>query len=247
MRKLKIIAHLLENNTVEEDIIEYLYLSELEYFNMMNKCKALEIKVDIDTKTGLLKYDSKHFIKIVKEASRLYQNINKTDFTISLIRFDIDDFSHFNDTYGHKTGDEVLRKVAAVLVENSRPTDYVIRFGGEEFDIILPSTDTSGAHVFIEKLYGHFNSFKNDSTDLPEPVTISAGLSSTEYIFNGNSILEDKEILSHYAALQEEADDALYEAKFLGKDRYAIFDKQKKEYYTELRYNYSQKKNNKAS
>ena len=58
----------------------------------------------------------------------------------SLIIVDIDFFKKFNDTYGHQVGDAVLRQVAKILKDNSRATDYVCRYGGEEMTIILPNT-----------------------------------------------------------------------------------------------------------
>ena len=63
----------------------------------------------------------------------------------SLILTDVDHFKSVNDTYGHLTGDQVLKGVARILREQARDTDIVARYGGEEFAILMPETDAKGA------------------------------------------------------------------------------------------------------
>ena len=70
----------------------------------------------------------------------------------SVILTDIDHFKSVNDTYGHPTGDMVLRGVAAILKDKARDTDIVARYGGEEFAIVMPETDTKGAQVIAERI-----------------------------------------------------------------------------------------------
>ncbi len=70
----------------------------------------------------------------------------------SLILTDIDHFKSVNDTYGHPTGDQVLKGVARILREKARDTDVVARYGGEEFAIIMPETDAKGALVIAERI-----------------------------------------------------------------------------------------------
>ncbi len=70
----------------------------------------------------------------------------------SALLFDIDHFKQVNDTYGHETGDQVLKTVAALMKNNVRMTDFVFRYGGEEFLVLLPSTGLEGAQVIAEKI-----------------------------------------------------------------------------------------------
>jgi len=73
-------------------------------------------------------------------------------FPVSLILTDIDHFKKINDSYGHPTGDEVLRRVAAILGASARKIDIVARYGGEEFAIVLESTDRAGARNLAERI-----------------------------------------------------------------------------------------------
>ena len=71
---------------------------------------------------------------------------------MSLLLTDIDHFKKINDTYGHPTGDEVLRRVAAILKASARKIDIVARYGGEEFALVLEATDRAGARQLAERI-----------------------------------------------------------------------------------------------
>ena len=71
---------------------------------------------------------------------------------MSLLLTDIDHFKKINDSYGHPTGDEVLRRVAAILKASARKIDIVARYGGEEFALVLESTDRDGAMQLAERI-----------------------------------------------------------------------------------------------
>src|SRR5205085_7620259 len=71
---------------------------------------------------------------------------------LSLLLLDVDKFKHYNDTYGHPAGDQVLKMVAALLGETVRPADFVARYGGEEFVILLPGMDAEGAVTLAERV-----------------------------------------------------------------------------------------------
>ncbi|MBU1133557.1 MAG: diguanylate cyclase, partial [Candidatus Omnitrophica bacterium] len=102
----------------------------------------------IDPLTGLYnqKYFREQLIKEIREALRYPGR------QVSLIMLDIDFFKNVNDTYGHLAGDEVLKKIAEILKESSRELDAVVRYGGEEFILILPRTELSKAVEIAERI-----------------------------------------------------------------------------------------------
>jgi diguanylate cyclase (GGDEF)-like protein len=242
LRNIKILTHLLKHDAVSDDIIDCLHQSELDYFSLIDKYDILQQKVNIDEKTNLLKFKKDYLTQIIKTASRIYYGMNAFQYHITLARFDIDDFSIFNNRYGHDLGDEVLVRIADLLHTSSRPTDYAIRFGGEEFDVILPSTDIEGARLYMEKIYEKVRNLRIFHQGKTLKVTLSAGLSSFLYRFDKKKIIQDSEIQDYFKTLQSEADNALYEAKYLGKDRYCIYSKEREEEYRKIRKQYTQKK-----
>ena len=124
---------------------------------------------------------------------------------MSLIILDIDHFKSINDTYGHDAGDEILRKIAADIAQNVREADYVGRWGGEEFVIILPFTKLDVAMALAETL--RMLIFKsNYMPALDLTVTVSLGIAAIKADEN-------------FADVFKRADDALYEAKNSGRNR----------------------------
>lgn len=234
---LKIISMLLEKDAVEDSILEELWKNELEYSSILKKNKILSEKMNIDEKTGLLKYNDNYLTDIVKTASRIMNN-NKFPFLeVGFVRFDIDDFSKINNRYGHDLGDEVLKKITGIIKDCSRPTDYVIRFGGEEFDVILPSTGLAGAEVYVNKILDETRKVSFDYLDQSNiKVTISAGISTCR--ISVATACRQNNIHEEYKELQKKADDALYEAKSLGKDRFCVYSQAKHDQYQQIRSNY---------
>ena len=122
---------------------------------------------------------------------------------------DVDHFKKFNDTHGHQVGDQVLKLMGRILVENIKGSDLPARYGGEEFVIILPETPLKGASIVADHLREKLASRKlsrKGSEDTYGKVTMSIGV--TEYIF-GESIDE----------LIKRADSLLYKAKEGGRNR----------------------------
>ena len=83
---------------------------------------------------------------------REWSRAQRSGTPLSCIMLDIDYFKNINDTYGHMTGDAVLKMVAATLVQHCRPSDMVARFGGEEFCIVVPETTQRAAMNVAERL-----------------------------------------------------------------------------------------------
>lgn len=141
-------------------------------------------------------------------------NINMREFfPIALIMIDIDDFKLFNDRFGHLVGDESLKKVAALIDQTvQRKGDFVARFGGEEFAVLLSNASEAKAYELAEKIRSTVNSasLKLDSGDLS--ISISLGIAS---MFSTKDINPDQ--------LVDAADRALYRAKTTGKNKTVIF------------------------
>ncbi|MBA4370377.1 MAG: hypothetical protein C0418_02225 [Coriobacteriaceae bacterium] len=129
--------------------------------------------------------------------------------SLSFIMLDVDDFKAYNDAHGHLAGDAALAELGQVLRKCVREVDVVARYGGEEFSVILPETDPSGAYVVAEKIRETVSAhaFAEASGARGVSMTVSVGLAA--YPVHAH----DKE------TLLRQADDALYNAKELGKDR----------------------------
>lgn len=130
---------------------------------------------------------------------------------LSLIMADIDFFKRYNDNYGHGVGDECLKKVAGSLAHSiDRPSDLVARYGGEEFVAILPETDAAGAHAIAERFRSHVESLKivHEYSEISNFVTVSVGLACVIPIVEMTP-----------AELLKMADEMLYQAKALGRNR----------------------------
>lgn len=138
------------------------------------------------------------------ELARL-QRAPGQDATVMML--DLDHFKCVNDTYGHATGDAVLRHVAQLMQDNTRKTDLCGRLGGEEFAILLPQTDVQSAQVFAERLRAAIACTPTQLPDQTIPITISIGLSP---------LLPGDALPDHALA---RADQALYLAKELGRNR----------------------------
>ncbi|WP_323664098.1 diguanylate cyclase [Pectobacterium carotovorum] len=127
--------------------------------------------------------------------------------SLSIAMIDIDHFKTVNDTYGHAAGDNILKRIAEILYESTRNSDYVFRYGGEEFMIVLIETPKVAAHTIIErlrkKIQDHPIHLQNGES---VTMTISAGIA----VYSGHP---------DYECLIKAADDALYQAKANGRNR----------------------------
>jgi two-component system cell cycle response regulator len=125
---------------------------------------------------------------------------------LSLLMFDIDHFKSINDTYGHLTGDSVLRGLASILQKRLRPNDKLGRYGGEEFCAILPETGLASATRIAEELRAMVQSHSFNAEGKEVRVTVSIGASC---------LLPDMTIEQLYKG----SDDKLYEAKRSGRNK----------------------------
>ena len=139
----------------------------------------------------------------------------RSGLSLALIMIDVDHFKHFNDTYGHVSGDECLRAIAGVISGVlRRPGDMVARYGGEEFAIILPNTSEDGrTRGGLCRQYSSTKAHAHSSRSHAEGRSPSAQVSRS---LTGQ---RDDSKLRVDGALVEAADLALYEAKAEGRDR----------------------------
>lgn len=95
---------------------------------------------------------------------------------LALVIFDIDHFKKVNDLYGHNAGDQVLRAIASIIKNNSRPIDIVARYGGEEFAVLMPGAGTRAAYLFAERARKIIETTVFDAGEKKIAVTVSGGL-----------------------------------------------------------------------
>ncbi len=127
---------------------------------------------------------------------------------LSCLMIDLDHFKDVNDTFGHDMGDIVLREVAGILLYNARDADMVVRYGGEEFVILLPHTDSEGAKVIAERLCQTVADHDFDTIPDKRRLTLSIGVSSVR---EEGSVVA-KELVRH-------ADQAMYQSKRNGRNQ----------------------------
>ncbi|RJO64455.1 MAG: sensor domain-containing diguanylate cyclase [Candidatus Omnitrophota bacterium] len=128
--------------------------------------------------------------------------------SVSLMMLDIDDFKIYNDSFGHQSGDSILKELASLLKSYSRKMDHVCRYGGEEFAIILPQTGKKESYYIAERLREHIAkfSFINEEILPNKKLTVSIGIAS--FPDDGSNAPD----------IIAQSDRALYEAKNKGKN-----------------------------
>ncbi|HGY3716520.1 TPA: diguanylate cyclase [Citrobacter gillenii] len=130
---------------------------------------------------------------------------SRKPFTLAML--DIDYFKQINDSYGHNTGDMTLKSVSAVIYEHIRSSDYVFRYGGEEFMILLVESDISQASIILETLRKKIANLRM-AASATESFSITVSIGIAEYDYHPD-----------YKQLVDKADRALYLAKSNGRNR----------------------------
>ncbi|WP_242905375.1 sensor domain-containing diguanylate cyclase [Actinomadura terrae] len=167
--------------------------------------QQLQAAARTDSKTGLLNAAAWQ-----REAATELARALRTHDPLAVLLIDIDHFKRVNDTHGHLIGDEVLVGVANTLGHQLRDYDLVGRFGGEEFVVLLPGTDTVEACRVAERLRGRVRRLAVPAEEGTVVVTVSIGVSL--YRTHGEDLIE----------LMAAADLALYRAKASGRDRVCL-------------------------
>ncbi len=184
----------------------HLRIKEL-YESLQEKNRQLLEMANRDGLTGL--YNHRYFQETL---SKDFQRAIRYKESLSCIMFDIDHFKKFNDTYGHQTGDVVLKKLGGLIKGLMRDSDLAARYGGEEFTLILYHTTKNDAVIIAERLRKTVERHRFKAEDLILNVTISIGVAS----YYHPDIQDAKTLI-------ECADKALYRAKKEGRNRVIAF------------------------
>ncbi len=169
------------------------YIKRTEYLNSKNKSNLL-IK---DHLTGIY-----NRLKFEEELHKWFEYSKRNETELSVILLDIDNFKTINDSYGHLTGDYILKTVVGVIMQNIREYDIFARWGGEEFVILLPNTNQHNAVSLSFRICELIEATK---FKINETITCSIGVNTLHAEDSEESFL-------HYADIN------LYEAKRSGKN-----------------------------
>lgn len=210
---LTIILSIITKTTQEEKRVRKVYPLIKDYVEtskteIITKKLTLELErtANLDSLTALYnrKYLKDTVPKIIAQANRKKTNIG-------ILMLDIDFFKSVNDTYGHDVGDQVIKTLATTLLENIRISDIGIRYGGEEFLVLLYDCDINYIEAFANKLRLSFASKNIAANNITINKTISIGIS----IYKNENI--------DFLHCVKHADTALYQAKELGKNQVVTF------------------------
>lgn len=178
------------------------FLSTLRQRDEMSRLATTDPLTGIANRRALMNAGEREFSRQLHYRNRL-----------SVLMIDIDRFKYINDTFGHQTGDRVIRSVAEVMMSNVRTQDVIGRIGGEEFVTLLPETDCEGATVIAERLRSTVENAKIlDENGMVVKFTISIGVAT-----NGNEYNSFQQLLVR-------ADKGLYSAKENGRNRVVALD-----------------------
>jgi diguanylate cyclase (GGDEF)-like protein len=167
--------------------------------NLRNLAIA-ELRAATDALTGLANNRS-----VGDTLNRMVAQAGRSKTPLTAIMFDLDHFKQVNDLHGHAKGDEVLATVAAVIASNVRESDFLGRYGGEEFVALLPDTDRGGGALLAEKLRKAIEDL--EIPDLDRRLSASFGVATLP----GDAVSSEQ--------LLRAADRALYAAKRAGRNR----------------------------
>jgi len=137
----------------------------------------------------------------------LLSGVQRRDSQVGVVMCDIDHFKMVNDTYGHEVGDDVLKGACAIIQNTVRNADVLIRFGGEEFLVLLMDTSEEGSILVAERIRTQLEAHKFKTSDGPLTKTMSLGVSM--YPFDDTD----------FWACVKYADVALYQAKDTGRNQ----------------------------
>jgi diguanylate cyclase (GGDEF)-like protein len=200
-------GHITVLGTLQDETNEFLRINRILGFSQdITQQKALELKLAQQATTDFLTgcHNRRQLLEFIKSE---FDRFSRYSDPVSILLLDLDWFKKINDTYGHATGDMVLIKLVEVCYKELRNTDIVGRYGGEEFLVILPKTDSTEAIKLAERLCKIISNTKMETSDTEFSFTASIGLAQLRKTdLNVNDFIK-------------RADDALYQAKELGRNQ----------------------------
>ncbi|WP_054179585.1 diguanylate cyclase [Trabulsiella odontotermitis] len=167
-------------------------------------------EIGMDVLTRLL---NRRFLPTIFK--REITHANRVGTPLSVLIIDIDYFKEINDGHGHNTGDELLRKVSQAFYDSVRSSDYVFRYGGDEFLIVLTEASEQETLRMAERIR---NRVEKQTVITPDGNKLSVSLSIGVAMFSGHP---------DYERLIQSADEALYRAKSLGRNRVELWEPKK--------------------
>lgn len=176
---------------------EHFVISFTDITKLKEKSNLLEYQSTHDPLTGL--FNREKFKEILKKEIK---RENRYKNSLCILIFNIDNFKDFNDDFGYFIGDEVIKTLSTIVLNNVREHDSVVRWKGEEFLILLPQTQLNGAVQVAEKIRSSIE--KYDDPSIPRQITASFGVSKFD---------DDDEL-----SIIKKADEALFAAKKRGKN-----------------------------
>lgn len=214
------IAERMESDIALQEMIEQLkrrvklFQVESEFTKKIARNKQIEMEAVLVQASEVAHVDPLTFLvnrrTIIRELQDEVLRAERYHSTLSVSVVDVDNFKAVNDTHGHPFGDEVLRQVAYQLRESVRHPDVVGRYGGEEFLIILPNSDSTAASEQAVRLCKRVREMVISAKEHEVNVTLSVG------------IAQFRVGVDTWDSLLNRADNAMYEAKHNGRDRWSI-------------------------
>ena len=168
--------------------------------NRAARARNLKARMVRDSLTGL--YNHTHILQLLEDCSFRARRENQS---LCFAMLDIDHFKKVNDSHGHPMGDRVIKSLALFLKQRLRKTDYIGRYGGEEFAIVMPDTELHNAHNVLDEIRRRFAEINYPAQPVDLFCTFSAGV--VELSDNDDALM-----------LASRADDALYRAKDAGRN-----------------------------
>jgi diguanylate cyclase (GGDEF)-like protein len=169
--------------------------------NRAARARNLKARMVRDSLTGL--YNHTHILQLLEDCSFRARRENKP---LSFAMLDIDHFKRVNDSHGHPMGDRVIKSLALFLKQRLRKTDYIGRYGGEEFAVVMPDTDLAAAYGVLDEIRQRFAEIRYPAQPVDLCCTFSAGVVE---------IAADDDALM----MASQADEALYRAKKAGRNQ----------------------------
>ncbi|MBP0947786.1 PleD family two-component system response regulator [Pseudomonas alliivorans] len=169
--------------------------------NRAARARSLKARMVRDSLTGL--YNHTHILQLLEDCSFRSRREGKP---LCFAMLDIDHFKKVNDSHGHPMGDRVIKSLALFLKQRLRKTDFIGRYGGEEFAIVMPDTDIQSAHQVLEEIRHRFAEIHYPAQPADLFCTFSAGVVSL-------GVHDDS------LSLAAQADSALYRAKHAGRNQ----------------------------